>query len=69
MKPPQPTLNRVPLADVFPPKPGVAYVTMSPGQWDGVLAEAYSAGWVLLELNDREQPVRAYRRPHQHAGR
>lgn len=65
----KPTLNRVPLADVYPLRAGLAYATMSAGQWDNTLATAYAAGWVLLELNDREQPVRAYRRPHSHAGK
>jgi hypothetical protein len=35
---------------------------MSEGQWDTILAAAYAAGWTLLELDDDEQPVRAYRR-------
>jgi hypothetical protein len=46
----------------------VAYVTLSAGQWDDLLAAAYDDGWVLLELDDDEQPVRAYRRPGRDGG-
>lgn len=42
-------------------KAGV-YVTMSVGQWDSLLQNAYDRGWILLELDDRERPIRAYRR-------
>jgi hypothetical protein len=38
---------------------------MSPGQWDATLSRAYADGWILLELDEREVPVRAYQRqPH-----
>ncbi|MHB8092769.1 MAG: hypothetical protein ACYDH8_14405 [Syntrophales bacterium] len=37
-------------------------VTMSAGQWDGLLQSAYDAGATLLELNGHEEPVAAYRR-------
>ncbi len=30
-------------------------------QWDAVLAAAYRAGFILLELDENENPVRAYR--------
>jgi hypothetical protein len=36
---------------------------MSVGQWDMLLAVAYDLGFVLLELDGDERPVRAYRRP------
>jgi hypothetical protein len=55
-------LRRVPLRDVLPPRRGVCYCTMSEGQWDTLLAVAYDLGFVLLELDDDEWPVRAYRR-------
>ena len=42
--------------------PGTLVVTMSEGQWDGLLAAAYADGWILLELDDNEVPVRAYRK-------
>ena len=35
---------------------------MSIGQWDGLLEAAYDAGAVLLELDDNENPIKAYRR-------
>jgi hypothetical protein len=56
-------LRRVRLADVLPMRPGLAYCTMSTGQWDGLLRAAYDAGWVLLELDEDETPVAAYLRP------
>jgi hypothetical protein len=37
-------------------------ITMSVGQWDVTLAQAYEMGWTLLELDANERPVRAYRR-------
>jgi hypothetical protein len=37
-------------------------VTMSVGQWDMLLQGAYGRGWTLLELDDDEMPVAAYRR-------
>jgi hypothetical protein len=57
----RPPLREVPLTDVLPVR-RLAYITMSVGQWDGLLAAAYAEGFVLLELDDDEQPVRAYRR-------
>jgi hypothetical protein len=37
-------------------------VTMSEGQWDALLSAAYAHGFILLELDDDEQPVRAFQR-------
>ena len=42
--------------------PGARIVTMGIGQWDALLANAYERGWILLELDDNEKPVRAYRK-------
>ena len=42
---------------------GVVIVTMSTGQWDRVLANFYEAHCLLLELDEVERPVRAYRKP------
>ena len=42
--------------------PGTLVVTMGEGQWDALLAAAYEQGWILLELDDDEIPVRAYRK-------
>ena len=56
-------LRPIPLDDVLPlgSKP-VLVMTMAQGQWDAMLSAAYAAGYVLLELDDEERPVRAYRR-------
>ncbi len=37
-------------------------ITMSPGQWDALLDEGYNRGALLLEIDENEQPVKAYRR-------
>lgn len=59
----RPELVEVPLSEALPLKPGTLTVTMSEGQWDGLLASMYAEGCTLLELDERERPVRAYRRP------
>jgi hypothetical protein len=43
-------------------KGGTVYTTVSVGQWDALLAEAYRTGMVLLELNDNENVIAAYQR-------
>jgi hypothetical protein len=60
----RPVLNQIPLSAAWPPRPGIVTATMSAGQWDGLLAAIYDGGGVLLELDDDEHPVRAFRRPH-----
>ena len=42
--------------------PRVRVMTMGTAQWDGLLSAAYAAGWILLEMNADEVPVRAYRK-------
>ena len=53
--PRRPRLRVVPLRLVWPPRPGRCYVTMAPRQWDGLLQEAYAAGYVLLEINKHDR--------------
>ena len=53
-------LNEIPLEGVFS-SPQVI-VTMSTGQWDKLLEAAYDSGAILLELDDSETPLKAYRR-------
>lgn len=61
----RPVLNKVSLDDVMNGllggKPS-ATVTMSQGQWDGFLQAAYDTGHNLIELDENEIPVRAYRK-------
>jgi phosphosulfolactate synthase (CoM biosynthesis protein A) len=61
----RPVLNKVSLDDVMNGllggKPS-ATVTMSQGQWDRFLQTAYDAGHNLIEVDDNEIPVRAYRK-------
>ncbi len=56
-------LNPVPLADVWPPRPGTVYATISPGQRDPVTEAVYANGGVLIEVDDEERITRAYRHP------
>lgn len=42
--------------------PRARVMTMGSRQWDSMLSAAYSAGWILLEMDDNERPVRAYRK-------
>jgi len=57
-------LRPLPLNEVLPlgSKPSLLIITMSEGQWDETLSAAYEQGWVLLELDENEQPVRAFKR-------
>jgi hypothetical protein len=55
-------LRPIKLEDALRVRPGTLTVTMSAGQWDALLAAAYEAGATLLEVDDHEQPIRAYRR-------
>ncbi len=55
-------LRPVPLAEVWPPRPGHVLVTMNEGQWDPLLAASYEAGAALLELDAHGQPVRAFQK-------
>ena len=58
----RPALREIPLGEAVPLKAGTVTVTMSAGQWDGLLQAAYDGGFVLLELDDDELPVRAFQK-------
>lgn len=60
-KPTRDTLHEIPLSEAF--KPGELTITMSKGQWDGLLKAGYVQGCVLLELDDDEKPTRAFQNP------
>lgn len=64
-QPPAP-LHPFPVADAMKALSGrlshAIVITMAVGQWDATLAAAYARGWILLELDDRERPTRAYRK-------
>ena len=57
----RPLLHPIPLADVTFAR-GTMTFTMSQNQWDSLLAAAYERGATLLELDDDERPVAAYKR-------
>jgi hypothetical protein len=62
----RPHLELAALPNPFP-EPGALYMTMSPGQWDALLQNAYDRGWVLLEIeevNGQEKAVRAFKRTY-----
>jgi len=56
----KPELNEVSLSKAF--QPATVTVTMSQGQWDTLLQVSYDQGFVLVELDRNEIPVRAYRK-------
>lgn len=56
----RPALHEIPLAEVRL-TPGSVTITMSEGQWDLLLAETYKRGYTLLELDEHERPIKAYR--------
>jgi hypothetical protein len=62
----RPDLRAIPLRDAlagaFAPLPTACVITMSEGQWDAVLAAAYRDGWILVELDANEVPLRAYQK-------
>jgi hypothetical protein len=58
----RPNLKKIELESVGLFKPGLITITMSQGQWDGLLSSAYDSGHTLLELDDNEIPVAAYRK-------
>lgn len=59
----RPPLRKIALSAVLPlgTSPGIV-ATMSRHQWDGLLAALYNQGAILLELDRRERPRRAYQR-------
>ncbi len=61
----RPELNEIPLhsaiAKLLDGGGGLA-ITMSPGQWDALLDEGYNRNALLLEIDQNEQPVKAYQR-------
>lgn len=64
MMPSRRDLKPLPLTAVLPlgSHPDQIVITMGIGQWDTLLSEAYKQGWVLLELDAEERPVRAYQK-------
>ncbi|HOD64857.1 MAG TPA: hypothetical protein PKO04_11385 [Smithellaceae bacterium] len=61
----RPELNPVPIDEAMGVLLGyrpMCFITMSVGQWDAILQAAYDSGWMLLELDRREKPIRAYRK-------
>lgn len=56
----RPELHEIPISSAL--NRGIFTVTMSIGQWDQFLQSAYDAGAALLELDKKEQPVRAYQK-------
>jgi hypothetical protein len=61
----RPKLNEIPIKEAMAgilEGCGGLYVTMSPGQWDALLDTSYNSGATLLEIDQNEQPVKAYQR-------
>ena len=60
----QPDLTETTLDIIFN-TPSVI-ITMAKGQWDTVLESAYQECCTLLELDEQENPIRAYRKDDNH---
>lgn len=58
----RPVLNKLKREQVVLFEPGSLTVTMSIGQWDNLLQAAYDRGAIMIELDDDENPVAAYRK-------
>lgn len=58
----RPTLCEIPLSEAVPLKVGEVTITMSIGQWDALLYASYQSGYILLELDGDERPVRAFQK-------
>ena len=61
----RPELNEIPLREAMAGilgGGGGLIITMSVGQWDALLDEGYNRGALLLEIDQNEQPVKAYQR-------
>lgn len=56
----RPALNETPISSAI--NKGSFNVTMSTGQWDRFLQTAYDNGATLLEVDENEKPVKAYRK-------
>lgn len=54
------TLNEISVDNIFD-GPAII-ITMSTGQWDALLESAYDSGYILLELNEDQVPVKAYQK-------
>ena len=55
-------LKEIPLSEVLPLRRPEVIITMSIGQWNAYLESAYDYGFILIELDEWERPVRAYRK-------
>lgn len=65
----RPDLNEISLDEtmneLIAGKPMV-FITMSIGQWNNFLQSAYDLGHNLIELDEKERPVAAYRKGAMH---
>lgn len=63
----RPSLNKIPLTEAIPFRRGRVTLTMSVGQWTQLHQAAYDKGFILVELDESENPIAAYQRhwlPH-----
>lgn len=58
----RPLLVQIPLDMSKIVMPGTLSCTMSIGQWDETLMAFYDIGATLIELDDNERPIAAYRK-------
>jgi len=64
----RPRLDSMPLASLSLGGKSGLMITISKNQWDSFIQTVYERGGVLVELDHRERPVRAYKKKVQHTG-
>ena len=58
----RPNLNEIPLDSSWPLPSASMSMTIDMGAWDGIIEGAYNAGFVLIELDQHNRPIRAFQR-------
>lgn len=55
----RPALHEVPVP--AGPQRGRVYLTINEGAWDALIKAGYESGFTLIEMDEDERPVRAFR--------
>lgn len=58
----RPVLHEVPLSTVWPPQKAEVYITIDVGAWDDLIENSYNTGFVLLEMDANETPIKAFKK-------
>lgn len=58
----RPLLNEIPLTSLSLGGKSGLIITISKNQWDSLIQGIYERGGVLLELDHKDRPIRAFRK-------